>query len=60
MSRLSSELLKQAATLANLEQRRPKDASIRRAISTAYYSLFHFLLDEAMGFWLVRAKTINQ
>jgi hypothetical protein len=27
----------------------PKDASIRRAISTAYYALFHFLLDEATG-----------
>jgi uncharacterized protein (UPF0332 family) len=49
MSRLSSELLKQAGTLANLEQRRPKDASIRRAISTAYYALFHFLLEEATG-----------
>ena len=49
MGRLSSELLKQARTLANQDLRRPKDASIRRAISTAYYALFHFLLDEATG-----------
>src|SRR5271165_93304 len=49
MSRLSSDLLKQAETLANQDQTRPKDASIRRAISTAYYALFHFLLDEAAG-----------
>src|SRR5271169_5876784 len=49
MGRLSSELLKQAGTLANQDLRRPKDASIRRAISTAYYALFHFFLDEASG-----------
>jgi uncharacterized protein (UPF0332 family) len=49
MSRLSADLLKQARTLANLDARRPKEASIRRAISTAYYAFFHFLLDEATG-----------
>jgi uncharacterized protein (UPF0332 family) len=47
MSRLSSDLLKQARDLAFHERRRPKDASVRRSISTAYYALFHFLLDEA-------------
>jgi uncharacterized protein (UPF0332 family) len=49
MSRLSSDLLKQARSLASQDPNRPKDASIRRAISIAYYSLFHFLLDEASG-----------
>jgi uncharacterized protein (UPF0332 family) len=49
MSRLSSDLLKQAKDLASQDPNRPKDASIRRAISTAYYALFHFLLDEASG-----------
>ena len=49
MSRLSSEFLKQAEILANLDVTRPKEASIRSAISTAYYALFHFLLDEATG-----------
>jgi uncharacterized protein (UPF0332 family) len=49
MSRLSVDLLKQAKDLARQDPKRPKDASIRRAISTAYYSFFHFLLDEATG-----------
>jgi uncharacterized protein (UPF0332 family) len=49
MSRLSSDLLKQAKDLASKDPGRPKDASIRKAISTAYYALFHFLLDEASG-----------
>jgi uncharacterized protein (UPF0332 family) len=49
MSRLSSDLLNQAKDLASQDPNRPKDVSIRRAISTAYYSLFHFLLDEASG-----------
>jgi uncharacterized protein (UPF0332 family) len=49
MSRLSADLLKQARDLASQDKSRPKDASIRKAISTAYYALFHFLLDEATG-----------
>jgi hypothetical protein len=49
MSRLSSDLLKQAKDLASQDPNRPKEASIRRAISTAYYALFHFLLDESTG-----------
>ena len=49
MSRLSDDLLQQAKRLASQDPGRPKDASIRRAISTAYYALFHFLLDEASG-----------
>lgn len=40
---LSLDLLAQARILATREPRKPKDASIRRAISTAYYSLFHYL-----------------
>jgi uncharacterized protein (UPF0332 family) len=47
MSRLHDDLLEQARHLANREHRRPKQASLRRAISTAYYALFHLLLDEA-------------
>jgi uncharacterized protein (UPF0332 family) len=49
MSRLSADLLKQARSLASQDPKRPKEASIRRAISTAYYALFHFLLDESTG-----------
>ena len=37
----------QARQLATREPRRPKQASLRRAISAAYYALFHLLIDEA-------------
>jgi hypothetical protein len=40
-------LADQAVTLATLDARRPKQANLRRAISAAYYALFHFLVDEA-------------
>ncbi|HCN78982.1 MAG TPA: hypothetical protein DIT13_17590 [Verrucomicrobiales bacterium] len=33
--------------LATREPRRPKQATIRRSISTSYYALFHFLIEEA-------------
>ncbi len=46
-SALHTQLLKQAEDLALLDKRRPKQASLRRAASTAYYSLFHFLTKEA-------------
>jgi hypothetical protein len=39
--------------LANLEPGTPKQASLRRAVSTAYYALFHLLIDEAVGNWNV-------
>jgi hypothetical protein len=41
---LAEDLLAQARTLAGLDTTRPKQASLRRAVSTAYYSLFHLLL----------------
>ncbi len=44
---LADDLLSQASRLANLEPRRPKQASLRRAVSTAYYALFHLLTDDA-------------
>lgn len=44
---LASDLLDQASTLASLDPMRPKQASLRRAISAAYYSIFHLLIDEA-------------
>ena len=41
------DLLDQAETLAKLDLRgKPKQANLRRAVSAAYYSLFHFLVDE--------------
>lgn len=44
---LSSELLAQAQFLVGREPRRPKQASLRRAVSAAYYSLFHLLAEDA-------------
>lgn len=46
---LPSDLLEQAGSLANKESKRPKQASLRRAVSTAYYSLFHLLCAEGSG-----------
>jgi len=42
----AQDLLDQAYHLANLESGDPKQASLRRAVSTA---LFHLLIDEAVG-----------
>jgi len=44
---LHHDLLHQARQLATHEPRRPKQASLRRAVSTAYYALFHLLTLEA-------------
>jgi hypothetical protein len=44
---LHDDLLEQAKHLSGREPRRPRQASLRRAVSTAYYALFHLLVDEA-------------
>src|SRR5712691_6919600 len=44
---LHGDLLAQARSLLRREPRRPKQASLRRAVSTAYYALFHLLIHEA-------------
>lgn len=41
------DLLRQARHLATKEPRRPSQASLRRAASSAFYALFHLLTDEA-------------
>ena len=41
------DLLEQAAHLAAREPKRPKQASLRRAVSAAYYALFHLLVADA-------------
>lgn len=42
------QLLDVARDLANLDARRPRQASLRRAVSTAYYALFHLLIQSAV------------
>lgn len=54
---LHADLLRQAQHLAKMEPRRPRQASLRRAVSTMYYSLFHLLLDEATGVMFGRGGT---
>ena len=46
MPRLATELLAQADFLARKEPENPRDASLRRAVSAAYYALFHRLVDD--------------
>ena len=46
-----NDLLEQASHLARREPRRPRQASLRRAVSTAYYALFHLLISEATLNW---------
>ena len=48
---LSDELLEQANHLANREPKRPRQADLRRAVSTAYYSLFHLRVSSAISQW---------
>jgi uncharacterized protein (UPF0332 family) len=48
---LPEHLLEQAQHLARREKKRPRQASLRRAVSTAYYALFHLLIEEATKNW---------
>lgn len=45
------DLLEQANHLAHREPERPKQASLRRAVSAAYYALFHLLIESAIKNW---------
>jgi uncharacterized protein (UPF0332 family) len=47
MRTISRDLLEQAKHLAQLDRGRPQQANVRRAVSAAYYSLFHFVINEA-------------
>jgi len=52
----ADDLLEQADELAFKEQTNPKQASLRRAVSTAYYALFHLLIDDAVSKWAVERQ----
>ena len=47
----ANDLLELAQQLANLEPIKPRQACLRRAVSTAYYALFHLLICEATLNW---------
>jgi uncharacterized protein (UPF0332 family) len=40
------DLIKLAKAIVELDPRKPRQAHLRRAVSTAYYALFHYLVDE--------------
>ncbi len=44
---LHDDLLEHASRLATLDPRRPKQVTLRRAVSAAYYALFHLLTSAA-------------
>ncbi|MYF35736.1 MAG: hypothetical protein F4226_02780 [Synechococcus sp. SB0678_bin_12] len=46
---LAAGLLQQAKDLLALDPRKPRQVNLRRAVSTAYYSLFSLLVEEAAG-----------
>ena len=41
------DLFKQAEALATLDAKKPKQVNSRRAVSSAYYAVFHYLVEEA-------------
>jgi hypothetical protein len=53
---LAGDLLEQAQHLSRRERRRPKQASLRRAISAAYYALFHLLIQDAADILVARPE----
>jgi hypothetical protein len=53
---LPLDLLEQAKHLASRDPRKPRQASLRRALSTAYYALFHLLVDEATRMFVAEPK----
>lgn len=48
---LAEDLLEQAKHLASREKKKPRQASLRRSVSTSYYALFHLLIHEATLNW---------
>jgi hypothetical protein len=44
---LAGDLLEQAGHLAKRERQRPRQASLRRSVSSSYYAVFHLLTSEA-------------
>lgn len=45
----ADDLLQQARQLAQIDPRRPKQANVRRAVSAAYYAVFHEVVARAVG-----------
>lgn len=48
---IAEDLLQQANHLLSYEGENPSQASLRRAVSTAYYALFHLLVEDGGKRW---------
>lgn len=44
---MHADLLAQAEALATMDAKKPRQVNLRRAVSSAYYGIFHFLVTEA-------------
>ena len=44
---MHEDLFAQAVALATMDPKKPKQVNLRRALSSAYYAVFHFLVHEA-------------
>lgn len=53
---LARDLLEQARHLSGRERRRPRQASLRRAISAAYYAMFHLMIQDATAILISRPE----
>ena len=53
----SGDLIETARGLAELSPRRPSQTNLRRAVSTAYYAMFHCLASTAADLLIGRSRT---
>jgi hypothetical protein len=56
---LPSGLLDLARRLLTLDPRRPRQATLRRAVSTAYYALFHLLAEEFAAMFVAESDVVS-
>jgi hypothetical protein len=47
-----NDLLQQAKELASIDPQRPKQVNLRRAVSSAYYAIFHLLIEELASLYV--------
>ncbi len=57
MKRESTRLDNDPRSLTELDPRRPTQANLRRAVSTAYYAVFHSLAQTAADMLIGRKRT---
>jgi uncharacterized protein (UPF0332 family) len=55
----ADDLLKDAHHLAARGGKNPKQSTLRRAVSTAYYALFHLLIADFTSNWRVKGERVR-